>query len=90
LENITDIWYILWPCGNLVYFSPFLSIVLRKIWQPCSECEKNSESEFQRSRSSGAVRPEMFGKNDQNFKVNLFKSHFKKVTRYHSGKFCSE
>jgi hypothetical protein len=38
LVYFTAIGYTLWTlgvlCGNLVYFSPFWYVVLRKIWQP--------------------------------------------------------
>jgi hypothetical protein len=38
LEYITDVWYILWPCGNLVaIFSPHFVYCVKKIWQPCSQ-----------------------------------------------------
>jgi hypothetical protein len=43
LEDLTAIWYNLWPfgmvCGHLVYFSRFGMFVPRKIWQPCSSAD---------------------------------------------------
>jgi hypothetical protein len=46
LENITAIWYILWPFGKLViiwyFFSQFWFIVSKKIWQPRSKDASHS------------------------------------------------
>jgi hypothetical protein len=44
LEDLTAIWYNLWPfgmvCGHLIYFSHFGTFGPRKIWQPCSTLDE--------------------------------------------------
>jgi hypothetical protein len=62
LVYFTQILYIFWPFGivygHYVYFSPVWYVVLRKIWQPCSEAALNRLRTHKTSLKTSFGRPE--------------------------------
>jgi hypothetical protein len=79
LLYFTDIYYILWPFGNVVViwhiFPPFWYIASRKIWQPWSKAESDLGAALEDTQKNNSHLRGSF----RHFRINLILIFLKKV-----------